>query len=136
MYQSKSLVNKLFLRKQLYLMRMSEGSLVTENLNVFNTILSELSTVDIKITEEEKCINMLCSLHESWDILVMAIESNSTTLKIEDVVAYLLLEEMRWNNMEGLIKDAFMVRGQSVDRDKGKFYGRNSKSKGRSKSLV
>jgi hypothetical protein len=36
LYQSKYLVNKLFLRKKLYLLRMSDGSSVTENLNAFN----------------------------------------------------------------------------------------------------
>jgi hypothetical protein len=135
LYQSKSLVNKLFLRKKLYLLRMSEGSSVTEHLNVFNTIISQLSSVDIKITEEEKCISLLCSFPDSWDSLVMAIGSNSTTLVLEDVVASLLSEEMRRKNMEGSTKDALVVRGRPIDRDKGKFSGRKSKSKGRSKSL-
>jgi hypothetical protein len=39
LYQSKYMVSKLFLRKKLYLLRMSDGSSVTEHLNVFNTIL-------------------------------------------------------------------------------------------------
>jgi hypothetical protein len=55
LYQSNSLVNKLFLINKLYLLRMSDGSSMIEHLNVFNTILSQLSSVDIKITEEEKC---------------------------------------------------------------------------------
>jgi hypothetical protein len=71
---------------------MSEGSSVTEHLNVFNTIISQLSSVDIKINEEEKCISLLCYLPESWDSLVMAIGSNKLTLTLEDVVACLLLE--------------------------------------------
>jgi hypothetical protein len=58
-YQSKYVVNKLFLIKKLYLLRIIDGSLMTENLNVFNTILSELSYVDINITEEEKCIILI-----------------------------------------------------------------------------
>jgi hypothetical protein len=56
LYQLNFLVNNLFLKKKLYLLRMSEESLVTKNLNVFNTIISQLSFVNIKITEEEKCI--------------------------------------------------------------------------------
>jgi hypothetical protein len=68
--------------------------------------------------------------------LVRAIGSNSTTLVLEDVVASLLSEEMRRNNMEGSTKDALVVRGRPVDRDKGKFSDRKSKSKGRSKSHV
>jgi hypothetical protein len=52
----------------------------------------------------------------------MAIGSNSTTLTLEDVVASLLLEEMRWKNMEGSTKDALVVRGRLVDKGKGKFF--------------
>jgi len=65
LYQSKSLVNNLFLRKNLYLLRMSEGSLVTGHLNLFNTIISQLSSVDIKITEEEKCVSLSCCFSNS-----------------------------------------------------------------------
>jgi hypothetical protein len=43
---------------------------------------------------------------------------------------------MRRKNMEGSTKDALVVRGRPIDRDKGKFFGRKSKLKGRSKSLV
>jgi hypothetical protein len=135
-YQSKSIVNKVFLRKKLYLLRMSEGSWVTKHLNVFNTIIIYLSYVDIKITDEEKCVSLLCSLSESWDSLVVDIGSNSTTLMLEDVVESLLSEEMRRDNMEGSTKDALVVRGWSIDIDKGKLFGRNSKSKSRSKSIV
>jgi hypothetical protein len=44
---------------------MSDGGSVTEHLNAFNTILSQLSFVDIKINEEEKCIILLCSFPDS-----------------------------------------------------------------------
>jgi hypothetical protein len=117
-------------------MRMSEDSSMIENLTLFNTIISFLSSVDIKITEEEKCIIILCSLSDSWNSLVVAIGINSTTLALEDMVASLLSEEMRRKNIEGSTKDALVVRVQPVDRDKGKFSSRNYKSKGRSKSLV
>jgi hypothetical protein len=109
--KSKSLVNKLFLTKKLYLLRISEDSSIIENLNVFNTIISQLSSMDIKITEEEKCIIILCSFPYSWDSLVVAIGSNSITLALEDVVAYPLSKEMRRKNMEGLTKYALVVRG-------------------------
>jgi hypothetical protein len=66
----------------------------------------------------------------------VAIGSDTTTLVLEDVVASLLSEEMRRKNMERSTKDSLVVRGRSVDRDKGKFSGRKSKLKGRSKSPV
>jgi hypothetical protein len=92
LYQSKLLVNKLFLINKLYPMRMSEVSSVTNHLNVFNTIIIQLSSVDIKITEEEKCIILLCSLLDSCDRLVMAIGSNSTTLSLEYMISSLMSE--------------------------------------------
>ena len=89
------MVKKLFLQKNLYLLRMSDDDSITEHLNAFNTIISQLLSVDIKIIKEEKCISLQCSLSDSWDNLVVAIGSNDTTLKIDDVVETLLLEEMR-----------------------------------------
>jgi hypothetical protein len=38
--------------------------------------------------------------------------------------------------MEGSIKVDLIMRCQPVNRDKGKFFDRNSKSKGRSKSEI
>jgi hypothetical protein len=119
LYQLKSLVNKLFLINKLYLLRMSDGSSVTEHLNAFNTILIQLSSVDIKITEEEKCISLLCSFLDSWDSLVVAIRSNTTTLVLEGVVSSLLSEEMRRKNMEGSIKYDLVVRGDQLKEIKG-----------------
>ena len=95
LYQSKSMVNNLFLRNKLYLLRMNDGDSVIEHLNAFNTVISQMLSADTKIVEEEKCISLLCSLSDSWDNLVMAIRRNNTTLKIHNVVVALLLEEMR-----------------------------------------
>jgi len=61
-YQSKSLVNKLFLHKQLYNLRMKDRYSVIKHLNVFNTMVNQLLYVDIKISYEDKCINFLCYL--------------------------------------------------------------------------
>lgn len=80
LYQSKSLVNKLFLQKKVYNLRMKDGDSVIEHLNAFNTVVSQLSSVDIKILDEDKCISLLCSLSDSWDSLVIAIGSNRTAL--------------------------------------------------------
>ena len=59
---------------------MKDGDSVTEHLNAFNTVVSQLLSVDIKISNEDKCISLLCSLPDSWDSLVIAIGSNATAL--------------------------------------------------------
>ena len=95
LYQSKSMMNKLFLWKKLYLLRMNDGDSVIEHLNAFNTVISQLFYVDINMNEEDKCTSLLFSLSDSWDSFGMAIGSNNTTLKFDNVVTTLLSEEMR-----------------------------------------
>jgi len=68
LYIMKSLSNKLYLKKQLYGLRMKEGSAVLEHLNFFNKVISELLTVDIKIDEKDKAL-ILLSLFQSHMII-------------------------------------------------------------------
>ena len=85
LYQSKSLVNKLFLQKKLYTLRMKDGDSVTEHLNPFNIVVSQFPSVDIKISDEDKCISLLCSLPYSWDNMVITTGSNTTTLNFDEI---------------------------------------------------
>jgi hypothetical protein len=39
---------------------------VAEHLNAFNTVVSQLVSVEIKILDEDKCIDLLCSLPNLW----------------------------------------------------------------------
>ena len=50
LYQSKSLVNKLFLQKKLFYLRMDENETVTEHLNFYNTLVSQITSVGIKMS--------------------------------------------------------------------------------------
>jgi hypothetical protein len=136
LYQSKSLVNKLFLRKKMYNLRMRYGESVAEQLIAFNIVVSQLVFVDIKISDEDKCNSLLCSLPDSWDSLVVAIGSNTTTLKFDEVVKSLLSEEMIWKTMEGQSTGALFARGRSQERNRYKSSSGRSKSKGRSKSPI
>eukprot|EP00253_Pinus_taeda_P019437 PITA_19437 len=110
LYQSKSLVNKLFLRRKLYNLRMKDGHSVTEHLNAFNIVVIQLPSVDIKISDEDKCINLLCSLPNSRDSLVIAIGSNAIALQLVEIVSSFLTEEMRWKNMESQNGDSLSIR--------------------------
>ena len=133
LYQSKSLVNKLFLRKKLYNLRMRDGDSMADHLNAFNTVGSQLVYVEIKILDEDKCISLLCSLEDSWDSLVVAIGSNTTSLKFEEVVSS-LSKEMRQKNMEGHSIDTLFARGCSQEINRSSFSSGRSNSKGRYKS--
>lgn len=100
LYHYKSLVNKLLLWEKLYNQRMKDGDMMTEHLNRFNIVVSQLSYVDVKILDKDKCMSLLCSIPDSWDSMVVAIGSNTTTLKFDEIVSFLLSEEIRQKNME------------------------------------
>jgi hypothetical protein len=115
---------------------MEDGDFVTENLNAFNNLVSQIVFVNITIAKEDKCITLLCSFPNSWDNMVVTINSTTqSTLKYEDVVASLLSEEMKWKIMAIHITNTLFVRGCPRDRNKNQSSGGRSKSKGRSKSL-
>ena len=73
LYMTKSLSNKLYLKKQLYGLRIKEGTIVLEHLNFFNKVISELLTIDVKIDEEDKALILLSSLPQLYDHIVTII---------------------------------------------------------------
>jgi len=88
---------------------MKDGDSVTNHMNAFNTVVSQLSSIDIKISDEDKCISLLCSLLDSWDSLVIAIGSNATTLQFDEIVSSLLTEEIRRKNMDSQNGDSLSI---------------------------
>jgi len=127
LYQSKSLVNKCFLQKKLYLLWMNDGDFIIEHLNVINILVIQLLYINTKKIYEDKFIGLLFSLSNSWDRLIISIGSNATTLNFEYVVSSLLSKEMRWKNMDSQIMDALSIRGHSWDKNKNKSsWGRSN----------
>jgi hypothetical protein len=63
---------------------------VAEHLNAFNTVVSQLVYVEIKISDEDNCISLLFSLPDLWDSLVVAIGSNKNALNFYEMVSSLL----------------------------------------------
>jgi hypothetical protein len=114
---------------------MKYEDLVTKHLYSLNTVVSQLLSIDINISNEDKCISLLCSLLDLWDSLMVSIGSNATTLSFNDVVSSLLLEEMRRKNTKGQRTYALLARGCSQERNRSKSSSGRFKYKGRFKSL-
>jgi hypothetical protein len=57
---------------------MKEGTKVVDHLNTFNTLIVQLTSMEVKFKDEDKAITLLCSLLESWDNLVTSISFSST----------------------------------------------------------
>ena len=92
---TKYLRNRIYLERQLYNLRMKEGTKIKDHLNVLNTLVFQLSDMEVKMKEEDKAITLLCSLLKSWDHFVTSISlSTADSLKLESVMGALLSEEV------------------------------------------
>ncbi|VFQ70645.1 unnamed protein product [Cuscuta campestris] len=122
-YKSKSLTSRLYLKKRLFGLQMAEEANFNGHLDEFNKITTELESIDVKIEEEDKALLLLASLPSSFDNIVTTLLFGKETLKFDEVVAALLMNETRRgcngvsNDGQGLVaKGAGQERGQSKER--------------------
>ncbi|GFZ01036.1 hypothetical protein Acr_14g0006710 [Actinidia rufa] len=97
MYEKPSASNKVYLMKRLFNMKMANDGRVAEHLNNFNTVTSQLKSVDINFDDEVRALLILSGLPDNWDSLVMVVSnsSGSSKLKYDNVVGIILSEELR-----------------------------------------
>ena len=133
LYMTKSLTNRILLKRQLYSFRMKEGTTITDHLNTFNTLVVQLESIEVKFESDDKAVTLLCSLPESWDHFVTSISlSSSETLEFDDVVGAMLSEETRKrSNLETSTSEAMMVRGRSKKNASVSITTRDQNRKGR-----
>ena len=65
LYEKPLASNKVFLKKHLFNMKMSEGGSVVDHLNEFKMIISQLSYVKVSFDNEVRDFLILCSLSET-----------------------------------------------------------------------
>lgn len=56
MYEKPSAVNKVYLMRRLFYLKMSDGCSAAEHINEFNSILSQLCSVEIKFDDEVRAL--------------------------------------------------------------------------------
>jgi hypothetical protein len=78
LYMMKSLTSRIYLKRQLYSLWMKEGTKVDDHLNTFNTLIVQLTSMEVKFEDEDKAITLLCSLPKSLDKIVTSISFSST----------------------------------------------------------
>ena len=91
-YMSKSLTNKLYLKQKLYGLKMAESSDLSQHMNVFNQIISDLKRIDVKFEDEDKALMLLNSLPSSstYENLVTILMWGKETLDLEKIMSVLL----------------------------------------------
>jgi hypothetical protein len=123
LYEKSFMSNKLFLMKRLFNMKMLECGSVADHLNEFNMITNQLSSVKVDSDDEVRDLLILCSLPESSNSLVMVVSnsiSGSNTLKFDDVVGFILSEEMQRKSIGDTLGNALNMESRGRQKDIGK----------------
>ena len=97
MYEKPSAMNKVYFMCRLFNLQMSENRSVSDHINEFNMIVSQLNFVDINFEDEIKALILMSSLPESWDTVVAAISSSrgSEKLKFDEIRDVVLSDIIR-----------------------------------------
>ena len=135
-YMTKSVENRLYLKKKLFRFQYKQGTTMNEHLNSFNKILADLQNLDVEIDDEDKALLLLNSLPESYEHLTTTLLYGKDEIKFNDVSNALMNNEVRKKDQYAhreSSSDAFTARGRTSTRQKSR--GRwKSRSKSRGKS--
>lgn len=134
-FMTKSIENRLYLKKRLFRFNYKKGISMNEHLNNFNKILTDLKNLDDHIGDEDKALLLLNSLPDSYDHLTTTLLYGKEKIKYVDVANALVNNEFRRKDKSAnrdSASEALTVRGRTNNR---RYTGRGkSRSKSRGKT--
>ncbi|MCO5575048.1 hypothetical protein L7F22_028845 [Adiantum nelumboides] len=133
LYKQNSAALQVYWLKQLVDLKMKEGTTMSDHLDEFNTIFSNLDAQVVEFEDSVKALFLLITLPKRWDSFRTA-SSNSTPasgLTSANVESNLLTEEVNKKNLDNThFGNALVDRGRSIDKGKSKDKRSKSKSHG------
>nr|GFC09394.1 retrovirus-related Pol polyprotein from transposon TNT 1-94 [Tanacetum cinerariifolium] len=133
---TKSLANRMYLKKKLYTFHMHPGKSQSEYIDEFHKLVGDLVAIDNAISNDRAFL-LLTYLSSSYDNFMDTLLYARDTLKLEDVLVTLNSKKLqKMTEAKGNGGKGFYVRGISSQRDMEQgTYSAWSKSQGRSNRL-
>ncbi len=77
-HETKTIGNKLFLRRRFFTIKMQEAKDLLAHINMVKALADQLRSIEVKIEDEDMYMDFFMSLPPSFDNLVTSLESMST----------------------------------------------------------
>uniref|UniRef100_A0A5B7C411 Retrovirus-related Pol polyprotein from transposon TNT 1-94 n=1 Tax=Davidia involucrata TaxID=16924 RepID=A0A5B7C411_DAVIN len=94
-FMTKSIKNRLYLKKKLFQFQYKKGTSMLKHLNSFNKVLADLQNLGEEIKEEDKALLLLNSLPDSYDHLTSTFLYGKDKIRFDDVSNALVNNEYR-----------------------------------------
>ncbi|MCO5574304.1 hypothetical protein L7F22_028087 [Adiantum nelumboides] len=120
LYEKKSAASQVYWLKKLIDLRMKESTPMSNHLNEFHTIVSQLQSQGVEFDDSVRAMFLLVTLPDSWDTFCTTVCNSAAPdgLKCADVESSLLMEEVNCKNVEHTKSSSAMhVRGRSSSRE-------------------
>nr|GEU96418.1 reverse transcriptase domain-containing protein [Tanacetum cinerariifolium] len=115
LYMTKSLANRLYLKKKMYTYYMSPGTKQANHIDEFNKLILDLANINIEIEGEDRALMLLTMLPSSYENFMETLLYGKESLTMKDVLATLSSRELK-KRTKGTKKetgDGLYVRGRS-----------------------
>ncbi|GJY27382.1 retrovirus-related pol polyprotein from transposon TNT 1-94 [Tanacetum coccineum] len=118
LYMTKSLANKLYLKKKLYTFYMPGRRKISKHIDEFNKIVLDLANIEVKFKDEDLALLLLTCLPASYEHFVDTLLYGWEALTLEDVMATLNSKEIKERSKtKGDDGEGLYVRGRNDRRD-------------------
>ncbi|GKB24387.1 retrotransposon protein, putative, ty1-copia subclass [Tanacetum coccineum] len=95
LYMTKSLANKLYLKKKLFTFYMHSGKKLSEHIDEFKKLIGDLANIDVDIDDEDQALMLLTSLPSSYDNFVETLLYGRESFTLGDVLSSLNSWELK-----------------------------------------
>ena len=96
-YENAGTANKMHLQQELMTCKMDAADGARKHIEHLRRLVGQLSTLGVPVSDEQYKLTLLRSLSPNFETLVVTLENMADELKIEDIHARIIREEMRQN---------------------------------------
>ena len=128
----KNLMNKLYVKKQLYSLHMKEGSNLLEHFNTFNMLNTQLSSFGVHYKDEDKALLLLALLPTHFDHLVTTLMYGKETVVLDEVTSAFLSHVKMKQDGDSSQADELVVKSELSNRGRSELRSNGNRSQSRS----